>query len=207
LKMVPRFTIVTDHKNLRYFRKAQHLNERQMRWADILTEFNYKLKYRPRKLAARPNALSRRSQDTPQHITDERLSNRFRTLLKKVQIKTGRPDLPAVEGVDFEKEIPLFEEPTLQQEWKNARSTDPEYQKICEALAKGDRRIAAETNVKTSLSEYHLDERGLLCFRQRIWIPDSETLRTGIIQKIHDSHIIAHPGRDATYAILSRRFF
>ena len=44
---------------------------------------------------------------------DERLSNRFRTLLKKVQIKIGRTDLPVVEGIDFKKEIPLFEEPTL----------------------------------------------------------------------------------------------
>jgi transposase InsO family protein len=207
LKMVPRFTIVTDHKNLRYFGKAQHLNERQMRWADVLTEFNYELKYRPGKLAARPDALSRRSQDTPQHITDERLSNRFQILLKKVQVKTGRLNLQTVEEADFEKEIQLFEEPTLQQEWKNARSTDQGYQKICEAVVKGDRRIAAETHVKTSLSECHLDERGLLCFRKRIWVPDSETLRTGIIQKIHDSHVTAHPGRDATYAILSRRFF
>jgi len=84
LKMVPRFTIVTDHKNLRYFGKAQHLNERQMRWADLLTEFDFELLYRPGKLAARPDALSRRSQDTPKTITDERLSNRFRILLKKV---------------------------------------------------------------------------------------------------------------------------
>ena len=28
LKMVPKFTIITDHKNLQYFRKAQHLTER-----------------------------------------------------------------------------------------------------------------------------------------------------------------------------------
>lgn len=31
LKMVPRFMIITDHKDLRYFSKAQHLNKREMR--------------------------------------------------------------------------------------------------------------------------------------------------------------------------------
>lgn len=116
LKMVPRFTIVTDHKNLRYFSKAQHLNERQMRWADLLTEFDFELQYRPGKLAARPDALSRRSQDTPKNFTDERLSNRFRTLLKKVQIKAGGSSSQPVEAIDldFETDVALFEEPELQ---------------------------------------------------------------------------------------------
>ncbi|CEJ61941.1 hypothetical protein PMG11_03668 [Penicillium brasilianum] len=212
LKMVPRFTIVTDHKNLRYFGKAQHLNERQMRWADLLTEFDFDLRYRPGKLAVRPDALSRRSQDMPQSITDERLSNRFRVLLKKVKIKIGRldpqpADHQSNEAIDFERDIPLFEEEELQAEWKRARASDSIYQRISHALLTGERRIAAETDIKTSLSECHLDDRGVLHFRQRIWIPDNEVLRTGIIQKIHDSHVTAHPGRDATYSILSRRFF
>ena len=63
-----------------------------MRWADLLTEFEFDLLYRPGKLAARPDALSRRSQDIPTSITDERLSNRFRVLLKRVKIKTGQLD-------------------------------------------------------------------------------------------------------------------
>jgi transposase InsO family protein len=46
-----------------------------------------------------------------------------------------------------------------------------------------------------------------LRFRGRIWIPESEPLRTKIIQQIHDSYTTGHPGRDATYSILSRRWF
>ena len=210
LKMVPKFTIVTDHKNLRYFRKAQHLNERQMRWAGLLSEFDFDLQYRPGKLAVRPDALSRRGQDIPQNITDERLSNRFRVLLKRLQVKrartsgiTGDEDI----NLDFETTVPVFELDEQQREWTRARTTDRSYQAISEALHKGDRRLAADLGIKTSLAECHLDERGLLRFRDRIWIPESESLRTGIIQQIHDSHITGHPGRDTTYAILSRRFF
>ena len=207
LKMVPRFTILTDHKNLRYFNKARHLSERQMRWASLLAEFDYELRYRPGKQAARPDALSRREQDVPKGISDERLSNRFRSMFAKVAIRPSRSVEEQDGPLDFTTTIPLFEEQSLQDEWTRARSTDPIYQRVSQALKDGERRIAAETGVKTSLAECELDERGLLCFRKRIWIPNSEPLRTGIIQRIHDSYVTGHPGRDATYSILSRRFF
>ena len=208
LKMVPRFTVVTDHKNLRYFNKARQLSERQMRWADVMSEFDFILKYRPGRFASRPDALSRREQDMPHSFDDERLSNRFRRMFDKVTVRTGRPRVSDEDVIlDFDEEVPLFEERELQDEWRQARRTDVTYQAYSEALKNGERRVAAETGTKTSLSECHLDERGLLCFRQRVWIPESETLRTKIVQKVHDSHITGHPGRDATYAILSRRFF
>jgi hypothetical protein len=53
----------------------------------------------------------------PSSITDERLTNYFRVLLKRVRIKTGRinPQLTK-ENLDFRKNIPLFKEPELQVE-------------------------------------------------------------------------------------------
>jgi hypothetical protein len=60
LSSVPRFKIITDHKNLRYFTTLRRLTERQMRWADILSRFDFTLQYRPGKLGVRPDALSRR---------------------------------------------------------------------------------------------------------------------------------------------------
>jgi hypothetical protein len=82
-----------------------------MRWADLLTEFDFDLHYRPGKLAARPDALSRRSQDVPTSTMDKRLINHFQVLLKRVQIKIGRTSSqPAIEDLDFKEDIPLFEE-------------------------------------------------------------------------------------------------
>jgi hypothetical protein len=208
--MVPRFKVLTDHKNLQYFYTARHLNERQMRWADTLREFAFDLHYRPGKLAVRPDALSRREQDVPIGIQDVRLSNRLRTLFPTIRVQTGRTRLSDQDEeapLDFQASIRLFEDDELQSLWEQARLTDTTYQAISQALKNGDRRLAAQLQVKTSLSECHLDERGLLCFRNRVWIPESEPLRTKIIQKIHDSHVTGHPGRDTTYAILSRRFF
>lgn len=76
---VPNFQILTDHRNLRYFTTIKRLNERQMRWADILSRYDFTLHYRPGKLASRPDALSRRDQDTPQ-AGDERLQHREQRL-------------------------------------------------------------------------------------------------------------------------------
>lgn len=208
LKMVPRFTILTDHKNLRYFRKLRQLSERQMRWADVLTEFDFGLRYRPGRLASRPDALSRRQQDMPKDHLDERVSYRFRSLFESVKMKPGRPRTDETEDtLDFGQPVSMFEDDQLQRLWIEARKSDRTYQAISQALKKGLRKVDGETDTKTSLSECHLDERGLLCFRNRVWIPQSEPLQTGIIQQIHDSHITGHPGRDATYSILSRRFF
>lgn len=61
-------------KNLRYFYKAQLLSERQMRWTDLLSPFNFTLEYRPDKNADQPDALSHHEQDMPAGIHDERLN-------------------------------------------------------------------------------------------------------------------------------------
>lgn len=79
LRSVQDFTVITDHKNLKYFTTLRRLSERQMRWADFLSKFNFQITYRPGKLSTRPDALSRRTQDMPQE-GDERYTARERRL-------------------------------------------------------------------------------------------------------------------------------
>jgi hypothetical protein len=115
LKMVPRFIIKTDHKNLRYFHKLRQLSERQMRWADVLAEFDFELQYRPGKQAVRPDALSRREQDVPQDISDERVSHRFRVLFDSVSVRTGRIQQTCDKEPEFQTPVHMFEDQELQQ--------------------------------------------------------------------------------------------
>jgi len=49
LASLSHFTIVTDHKNLRYFMTLRQLTKRQMCWADILSRYNFSITYQPRK--------------------------------------------------------------------------------------------------------------------------------------------------------------
>jgi len=51
--------VVTDHKNLEYFSTSKVLSHRQARWSEFLSQFNLIIRFRPRKLSAKPDALTR----------------------------------------------------------------------------------------------------------------------------------------------------
>jgi hypothetical protein len=50
--------VFTDHKNLEYFITTKQLNRRQARWAEFLSEFNFKIMYRPGKQGEKPDILT-----------------------------------------------------------------------------------------------------------------------------------------------------
>ena len=51
--------VVTDHKNLEYFSTSKVLTRWQARWSEFLSSFNLVIRFRPRKLGAKPDALTR----------------------------------------------------------------------------------------------------------------------------------------------------
>ena len=83
------FIVLTDYKNLQYFLIAKRLTERQVRWSLILSQFRFRLKFRAGKKAERPDALSRRHQDMPQKVDDERLKNRIVQLVQDEWLPPG----------------------------------------------------------------------------------------------------------------------
>ena len=54
------FEIWTDHKNLKYFIKAQKLNQRQARWLLYLSRFDFALKHVTDKSMEKADSLSRK---------------------------------------------------------------------------------------------------------------------------------------------------
>jgi hypothetical protein len=78
--------VFTDHKNLEYFMTTKQLNRRQARWAEFLSEFNFKIMYRPGKQGEKPDMLTRRSQDLPKEFDDDRKQHQFQTLLQESQL-------------------------------------------------------------------------------------------------------------------------
>src|SRR5260370_41546133 len=52
--------MVTDHKNLEYFTTTKKLTQRQVHWSEYLSCFNTKIRFRPGRLGAKPDALTRR---------------------------------------------------------------------------------------------------------------------------------------------------
>lgn len=72
------FTVLTDHKNLKYLRAAKRLNPRQARWALFFTRFHFTISYRPGPKNVKADALSRihapdEVSETPQTILPENL--------------------------------------------------------------------------------------------------------------------------------------
>src|SRR5579871_549532 len=220
LRSVKSFTILTDHKNLEYFMKIKRLNERQMRWAEILARYCYRLSYRPGKLATRPDALSRREQDVPEGQEDDRLQHRNKQLLKPaIEVRTtdassdgssniDTPDIADEPNNDTagDQNTP-FMDPDLQALWTTAMEQDENFEKIRKAVVDGLRKFPKELKLQVSIAECDIDPLRRLRYRERIWIPAYEPLRTELIQQTHDSMLTGHPGRDATLATLSRRFF
>ena len=78
---------------------------------------------------------------------------------------------------------------------------------MVKAVREQNRTFPSLLGVKVSIGECSLDDKGNLLFRGRRWVPESEPLRTGLIQQTHDSVIAGHPGREATAALMIRQFF
>jgi hypothetical protein len=148
----------------------------------------------------KPDALSRREQDLPADYDDERVRSRFIRLFQNKHLRSVQIQSLSSEEMDFTKEIRVFEDQDMQDLWHRCRQEDKLYQELTMLVLKKERDLPTKLQKEKSVSmaECTLDERGLLRFRDRIWIPDCEPLRTQIIQNIHDSHITGHPGRDLT---------
>ena len=81
--------ILTDHKNLEYFMFTKQLNRRQARWAEFLSEFNFRITYRPGKQGMKPDSLTRRPGDIPENETDNRKQHQHQVLLKAKHLEKG----------------------------------------------------------------------------------------------------------------------
>lgn len=81
LRCLRQFEVITDHQNLTYFTTTRKLKERQIRWAEELSRFNFTIRYRPGREGTMPDVLSRREQDMPSE-TDVRYTHRETVLLR-----------------------------------------------------------------------------------------------------------------------------
>ncbi|KHJ32575.1 hypothetical protein EV44_g1750 [Erysiphe necator] len=75
------------------------------------------------------------------------------------------------------------------------------------AIKIGASEFPTDLNLKVSISESSLINNEYLLFRGRKWVPERFNLRTELIQKVHDSPLSGHPGRELNYALVARQFF
>ena len=109
--------ILSDHKNLEYFRNAQNLSRRQARWADYLERFNFEIKHVSGKKQGKSDGLSRRA-DYDQGKEDNRghvlLDSQFFIQLMDsceendilAEIKSNLSDAVIAEKKDLASKVP-----------------------------------------------------------------------------------------------------
>ncbi|ESK84309.1 reverse transcriptase-rnase h-integrase, partial [Moniliophthora roreri MCA 2997] len=159
-------TVLSDHKNLTYFRTAQKLNRRQARLSLYLTQFNLRLVHVPGTKMVQSNALSRR----PDLVDEEENDNDNIVML---------PDKLFVNVIDIELKTMLEE----------ALPSDEFLQMTIESLIK-----KGTPPIKSSLQDWRTEGR-LLFYKERIYVPNDQALRRLIVKTIHEALPHGHPGQ------------
>lgn len=187
--------VITDHRNLEYFTTTKMLNRRQARWAEFLSRFNFRITYRPGKQGAKPDALTRRSEDMPEE-GDERLKHQTQVVLKEHNLPARPTRLQPI----IRQNKPLLPRHLIEL-LDAGYESDPITQSALEAL-----RTGADRHPKLQLAECE-ERSGYLYYRNRLYVPDSNNLKAEILRRCHDSPVAGHPGKAKTYDLLSREYY
>ena len=191
--------VISNHKNLEYFMSFKRLSRRQVRWSEFLSQFNFKISYKPGP-QCKADALTRRSQNL---LTD---SNPRQDYMEQVVLKSK--NLSTVQPVQILRpgEIMSVEaEPTnqdLETAMENAyQEMDPENPVfvISQKISNGKHH-----SCQYLLSDYSL-ENGCLYFNNKFFLPNQEPLCHQILQESPDQPMTEHPGVIKTYKILQRQ--
>ncbi|EUC60435.1 Transposon Tf2-1 polyprotein, putative [Rhizoctonia solani AG-3 Rhs1AP] len=177
-----RITILTDHRNLEYWKSARTFNRRHNRWHQELAPFDFAIAHRPGKLSEKPDALSRRSDhgETPKD-----------TLVM----------LPEDHFVELNAIEPEW---SLELEIKEEQGKDPSLDAVIQFLS--NQPEEAPKTIREKFKRYTwIDET--LFFDDRIIVPDSDDLKRRVCLQEHDHPSAGHPGRERTRERVARRFY
>lgn len=190
--------VVTDHKNLEYFATTKMLTRRQARWSEFLCAFNMLIRFRPGKLGAKPDALTRRFDVYPKQGDGGYASvnpQNMRPIFGTEQLGTSlratvlmEPALKAANAIDVK---------TLQDEFKSLYPSDPLSQSILPTISENN--------------SWSLSGDGFLQYGTRIYVPDSpadgNNCRLRILQLFHDHPLSGHYGIHKTFDIIARSYY
>ena len=205
-------TVRTDHKPLLYPLKLEYMKGRHHRWEEQLNNFDLQLVYREGRSNVVPDALSRRPDHKvppPADTTIDTAPTTSPTPAPSVTISARdiaqfkgqwHPPLrvPTQAGTTSCISVvsSVTPDPTFLAQVRDATQTDAYAQTVI------SRMIQADTHFDTfSLTD------GILYRDNRMYIPPDRTLRTHVLQSMHDASTSGHFGMDKTEELTSRNFY
>jgi hypothetical protein len=175
--------IYTDHKSHKYIFTQDELNMRQRRWLELIKDYDLEVHYHPRKANVVADALSRK-----EHLCYLAASSFETTICQEIEwlnLSMFQPSLLAN----------LQLESTLINQIIEAQRTDVEITHIKERMAMDPTTC------------FHLDNKGILLFKNRLVVPKVPTLKQQILDESHTSRYSIHPGSNKMYQDLKSRLW
>jgi len=188
--------VLTDHKNLITFMTTKELNKRQARWMQELSQYNFKIEYRPGKDGGKPDALTRREGDL-HTARDKRLTRNVGILLPTERYW----DIPETEEI----KLGVLETTEFQDkdkgEIEKASNVDNEVQAIKRNLDEGRNEMKG---IALRLCQW---KDSLLPYQGKIWIPKDEGIRITLGAKHHEPPHAGHGRTAKTTELSNRRYY
>ena len=184
--------VITDHKNLEYFSTTKLLTRRQARWSEFLSAFNLVIRFRPGKLGAKPDALTRRWDVYPKEGGSGYASvnpHNFKPIFTSAQLRASLRASSLIEPVL--REVTIFDAEQL-------------YQDILHALPSDS--YASDLRSKPLPARWSEDPNGLLLHDGKVYVPDANDLRLRVLRYRHDHVLSGHYGVNKTLALVRREF-
>jgi transposase InsO family protein len=182
------FDILTDHRSLEYFMSTKKLSPRQARWAEMLSQYRFLIRFRPGKKNCLADPLTRKEAQ-PDTRTD-----RTQILLPQKYLEAGvSPEDPASYTGSYPKP-PLI------------APLDPELT-ITDRVLRSNRTHETLQRWRDNSGPNWTMQNGLLLYQGRLVVPDEEDLRARLLDEIHRQPSTAHPGRTKTEELVRARYW
>jgi hypothetical protein len=175
--------VYTDHKSLKYIFTQKDLNLRKHHWLELIKDYDLEIHYHPSKVNLVADALSRKEHVHATIVTQlpDELVEDFKRLNMGIVVHA--------EGITIEVK------PTLEQEIRKCLIVDVKIQEIKDLMAEG--RGPEFTEV----------EQGTIWFKNKICVPEIDSLHETILKEAHDSDYSIHPSSTKMYQDVQQKYW
>ena len=206
--------VLTDHNNLRRFMDTKSLSSRQVRWAQELSRYHFRIDYRQGKANAAADALSRfpqRSQDEEEELQAE--NGQIFHCLQNSLTSANLASLSTPSHLHQVLICGTYVLPQLRQFWDGLRgelTSEGPYTVSIGGMRLRLHKLQAEDEHARKLRAEQLakdwrDIKGVLHHQGLPYVP--EIIRTELISRHHDDSLAGHFGIKKTRELLSRKYY
>src|SRR5271170_2332235 len=196
LDVVSTTDVLSDHRNLAFYRTPQNLSRRQARWVADLQEYDLVIRHVPGRLNARADALSRRADYVPPGTDNSGV--------------VGLPD-----GLFFDHSRPLPRDPVGGGVGIAVHSLSVDFlplhadfrTEIAKEMTPDKIDVEVSLGLERKSPEWLTAGNGLVFRDGLVYIPSSATLRAEVIRQHHDPRSAGHPRTERTMEAIQRNFW